>query len=253
MYQLILALYFILAFNCAVHSFHGKANYRFPTSLWMKGAEAPTKSKRKSWDWGRFLKTATFYDSLLPKLPFTSKLSSDRVMFKPGDTIWESKNPFTLQWGPLDDVVMGGVSKSDLEPGDRFNGTWKGIVTSENNGGFTGVRTKLLKQPFDLSTGKGILLKVKGDGNRYKFILRDDDNWNGIAWSFSFDTAKNSIKEIKIPFSSLKPTRFARTVDSATQIDSSKITAIQLSLSKFEYDGGLNPRFTEGPDRKSVV
>lgn len=222
-------------------------SYSVPLRIIMKGDNIGTPTKKKSWDLGRFLKTASYYDSLIPKLPFTSKLSKDKVIFNPGSIIWESKNPFSLQWGPLDDVVMGGVSKSNLEPGERFDGNWQGIVTSENNGGFTGVRTKLLRKPYDLSSGKGILLRVKGDGNRYKFILRDDEDWNGIAWSYSFDTVKGSLKEIKIPFDSLKATRYARTIDNNKKIDSSKITAIQLSLSKFEYDGGLNPKFNEGP------
>ena len=30
------------------------------------------------------------------------------------------------------------------------------------------------------------------------------------------------------------------------------LTGLQLSLSKFEYDGGLNPSFTEGPFQLDV-
>lgn len=29
---------------------------------------------------------------------------------------------------------------------------------------------------------------MKGDGNRYKFILRDEMQWDGMSWSNTFDT-----------------------------------------------------------------
>jgi hypothetical protein len=30
--------------------------------------------------------------------------------------------------------------------------------------------------------------RVKADGNRYKFIVRDDEQWDGPSWSTTFDT-----------------------------------------------------------------
>lgn len=210
-----------------------------------------TDKKRQRWEFGRFLKTAAFYDSLTPRLPFMgSRLSKDRIVLSPGSFLWNAKNnSMGLEWGPLDDVVMGGVSKSDLSFGQRFTGVWNGFVTSANNGGFVGIRTKLFRKPFDLSRCKGIILKVKGgDGNRFKFLARDDDDWNGIAWSYSFDTDRNanSYKEIKIPFDQLRPTKYARTVSGGKKYNKAQMTVIQITLSKFEYDGALNPKFTEG-------
>ena len=76
--------------------------------------------------------------------------------------------------------------------------------------------------------------------------MRDDENWNGIAWSLSFDTTSNRFLDIKIPFAQLKPTKFAKTVSDINEFNKSSLTAIQLTLSKFEYDGGLNPSFKEG-------
>lgn len=213
-------------------------------------AEKTANNKSQRWEFGRFLKTAQFYNALTPKIPFLSATKrSDSIRMLPNDILWKSddvNNKINVEWGPLDDVVMGGVSKSELEPGQKFNGIWKGFVTSANNGGFTGIRTKLFKQPLDATTSTGIVIKVKGDGNRYKFILRDDNDWNGVAWSTSFDTTKNSMKAIKLPFNSFKPTRFARVLDGDKKYNKKNMTAMQISLSKFEYDGGLNPKFKEG-------
>lgn len=81
------------------------------------------QSKQK-WDFSRFVKTAAFYDALLPRLPFLSRLKlNDRLVLKPNDVIWSSKKSSEqgdkIKWGPLDDIVMGGVSKSDIEPGQQ--------------------------------------------------------------------------------------------------------------------------------------
>ena len=151
----------------------------------MTMASARTKTR---WDFGRFLKTARFYDALTPKLPFVSRISSSREKLRPKDIIWNrfseasanlsqpsgpgARGNRGIDWGPLDDVVMGGASKTDLEPGQTFNGTWTGFTTTANNGGFSGIRTKLFKRPFDATTCEGIALKLQGDGQRYKLILR---------------------------------------------------------------------------------
>jgi len=164
----------------------------------------------------------------------------------PNTEIWSPKNPNNIRWGPLDDVVMGGASKSDISPGQDFNGVWKGYVTTANNGGFAGIRTQLLSRPKDISQCRGLVLRVCGDGNRYKFIIRDDDSWNGIAWSYSFDTIPSKTIEVKIPITSFVPTKFAKSISTASFI-SKNLCAFQMTHSKFEYDGKLNPKFKEGP------
>lgn len=65
-------------------------------------------------------------------------------------------------------------------PGDIFTGSFSGSVTTENNGGFSGIRSfNFLK---NAEANEGILIECIGDGNRYKFIARDNDLFNGIAW-----------------------------------------------------------------------
>eukprot|EP00304_Pavlova_gyrans_P014349 CAMPEP_0206060824 /NCGR_PEP_ID=MMETSP1466-20131121/52379_1 /ASSEMBLY_ACC=CAM_ASM_001126 /TAXON_ID=44452 /ORGANISM="Pavlova gyrans, Strain CCMP608" /LENGTH=101 /DNA_ID=CAMNT_0053436167 /DNA_START=1 /DNA_END=303 /DNA_ORIENTATION=+ len=100
--------------------------------------------------------------------------------------------------------------------------------------------------PLDLSLGAGIALRVRGNGARFKCILRDSDEWNGVAWTASFNTRRGE-SVVRLPFSSFVPTRFAKTIPDSPPLNTRDIKAMQLSLSKFEYDGGLNPTFKEGP------
>ena len=50
------------------------------------------------------------------------------------------------------------------------------------------------------------------------------------------------------PFPAFVPTLFARSVP-GKKLDTRAINTLQLTLSKFEYDGALNPAFTEGAFR----
>ena len=67
--------------------------------------------------------------------------------------------------------------------------TFGGIVSTDNNGGFAGCRSLALSPALDLRAYTGIRLRVRGDATRrrYKAIVRDSYDWNGIAWSQSFD------------------------------------------------------------------
>jgi len=148
-------------------------------------------------------------------------------------------------WGAVDDVVMGGVSESDIRLVDG-TALFAGNVSTANSGGFTSVRTRNFEPPFNLVGYEGVELRVKGDGKRYKFLIRTETKWDGVAYSYSFDTVSNSWISIRIPFTELVPVFRAKTLKDFPAIDSSKIYSFQLMLSKFEYDGELNPKFSPG-------
>lgn len=176
------------------------------------------------------------------------ELISQYIQPSTAKTIFDFTNPTTElknAWGAVDDVVMGGVSQSDI----RLRGNsavFSGIVSTDNNGGFASVRTRNFNPPLDLSGYKGIELRVQGDGKRYKFITRCEGKWDGIAYCHSFDTIYNYPINISIPFSDLIPVFRAKTVSEAGSFDASKVYSMQLMLSKFEYDGALNPKFEPG-------
>ncbi|XP_012091820.1 protein HIGH CHLOROPHYLL FLUORESCENCE PHENOTYPE 173, chloroplastic [Jatropha curcas] len=158
-----------------------------------------------------------------------------------------------LPWGALDDVVMGGVSESafqiDTTGGENGGptGIFKGVLSTANNGGFTSIRTRNFSVPEDLSAYDGLELRLKGDGRRYKLIVRTSRDWDTVGYTASFDTVEGQWQSIRLPFSSLRPIFRARTMPDAPPFDPSNIISLQLMFSKFEYDGKLNPTFAEGP------
>ncbi|KAG5155146.1 hypothetical protein JHK82_013115 [Glycine max] len=166
---------------------------------------------------------------------------------------FEGNNYRQLPWGALDDVVMGGVSEStfQIDPSGGENGgptgIFKGVVSTANNGGFTSIRTKNFSEPENLSAYDGLEFRLKGDGRRYKIIVRTSSDWDALGYTAGFDTEKGKWQSIRVPFSSLRPVFRARTVSDAPPFDPSIVVSLQLMFSKFEYDGKLNETFVEGP------
>ncbi|GJQ14810.1 hypothetical protein GpartN1_g6601.t1 [Galdieria partita] len=153
----------------------------------------------------------------------------------------------TRLWGPVDDVVMGGVSQSKVELSSNGDSViFSGQVSTDNFGGFASVKTVPFETPIDLSGYDGIYLRFLGDGKRYKFIIRCDKKWDGIAYIYSVDTVASTWKECYLLFSQFRPVFRAKTITPMTPLDSSRIYSFQLMYSKFEYDEKLNPTFQEG-------
>ena len=148
-------------------------------------------------------------------------------------------------WGAVDDVVMGGVSDSRLQLADG-TAIFTGTVSVANNGGFASVRTRNFDRPLDLTGYDGIELRVRGDGQRYKFIARSQAQWDGTGYSRSFDTVFNTWTTVRIPFDHFIPVFRARTVPDGPPLAIDALRSFQIMLSKFEYDGGLNPTFQPG-------
>jgi hypothetical protein len=175
-----------------------------------------------------------------------------------GETLWapsSAQNFFSF--APLDDVVMGGASSSTI---DNNTGVWSGKVTDANNGGFVGIRSTPFRNEMslDMKDCRGIELKVRlGNGRRFKFVVRDSTEFNGICWTTAFDaTSQESGKiiargpdqnsaSIRLPFANQVPTIFAQTVRGKT-FDPMNVVGLQLAYSKFEFDGRLNKNFELG-------
>ncbi|NEQ43768.1 MAG: CIA30 family protein [Leptolyngbya sp. SIOISBB] len=148
-------------------------------------------------------------------------------------------------WGAVDDVVMGGASASGMSllPGfARFSGN----VSTANSGGFASIRTRNFEPPFNLQGWQGVRLVIRGDGQRYKMILRNSNSWDSQANCHSVDTEPDQWIVVDIPFSIFVATFRAKTQPTAPRLDPTSICSFQLMLSKFEYDGDKNPHFHPG-------
>lgn len=116
------------------------------------------------------------------------------------------------QYQIVNDGVMGGRSVSEMVLTKQAL-NFSGSVSLKNNGGFASVR---MVWPFtinkDANEFSSLSLQLKGDGLRYQFRLRTNKGFDGVAYSYSFDTIAGQQQTIKIPLHEFIPTYRGRTV-----------------------------------------
>jgi NADH dehydrogenase [ubiquinone] 1 alpha subcomplex assembly factor 1 len=106
-------------------------------------------------------------------------------------------------WIPVNDVVMGGVSHSRFDYVGESTAVFSGTVSLENSGGFASVRSA--PSLYDLGKYAGLLLRVRGDGKKYKMNLKTEATLDGVQYQAVFETQQNVWTEIVIPFSKFVP------------------------------------------------
>lgn len=120
-----------------------------------------------------------------------------------------NKNADLQRWKVVDDVVMGGKSSGSFSINSDGHGVFFGTVSLENNGGFSSVRYQMNKT--DVANYSKVILKVKGDGKKYQFRIKDSKN-NYYSYIAYFETS-GKWEEIEIPLKDLYPSFRGRKVD----------------------------------------
>ncbi|WP_299064896.1 CIA30 family protein [uncultured Polaribacter sp.] len=104
-------------------------------------------------------------------------------------------------WKIVDDVVMGGKSNGNFKLNDAGKGEFYGRISLDNNGGFSSLRNKNIN--FKNFSYTEVVLKVKGDGKKYQFRLKDNLN-NAHSYIMPFTTS-GEWQTIKIKLSEMYP------------------------------------------------
>ena len=73
-----------------------------------------------------------------------------------------------------------------------------GEVSLDNNGELASIRTA--PQQHDLAGATGIVLRVRGDGKRYRVNLRTDATFDGIQYQARFITVDDTWQDIRLDF-----------------------------------------------------
>jgi hypothetical protein len=145
-------------------------------------------------------------------------------------TLFDFNTPGQVQdWLTVNDGVMGGISQSRVMFTSTGTAIFQGDVSLENNGGFASVRTYPID--YQLDDFEGLLLRVNGDGQRYKFRLRTNDYFDGIAYQTDFQTRPDSWLTIRVPFTQFVPVFRGFVVADAPPLDSANIAQMGFMIS----------------------
>jgi monofunctional biosynthetic peptidoglycan transglycosylase len=117
-------------------------------------------------------------------------------------------------WYVVNDTVMGGVSQSSVEEHPDQGLVFSGILSLDNNGGFTSARTEAL--PGDFEGVSAIRMRIKGDGRRYIATVRTQSRaMRRIYYRQAFDTTAGQTMDIDLPIADFRAYAFGTRVPSA--------------------------------------
>lgn len=134
----------------------------------------------------------------------------------------------TAAWQNVNDDVMGGVSASSFRVTNGL-GVFRGEVSLENNGGFASVRS--LPKRHDLAGCNVFVIRVRGDGHRYKFTARTERTLDSAIYQVVFPTKKGEWVELRLPMKDFVPTFRGRVLPGEPPLDPAKITSVGFLIS----------------------
>lgn len=161
--------------------------------------------------------------------------------------------PSTPSWFVLDDVIMGGVSRSNWawDTADKA-AMFTGLVTTDSNGGFASIRSSPWSG-WGIPQAKGLRLCVKGDARTYKVTTKMDDDFDGVQYQHDFaTTADGKWQVVDLPYAHFKPNFRGRLVTGRPPVRPAQVRQLGLMVSKFSDAGGLTANFKSGNFRLAV-
>lgn len=142
-------------------------------------------------------------------------------------------------WRVVNDGVMGGRSTSRVSrTADALR--FAGEVSLANNGGFASVRRALDAGGGDAA---GFVLRVRGDGNRYRLRVYTRDAAGGENWYSHyaiFDSRAGEVTEVELRWRQFAASLRGRAVD-APPIRFAEVTGIGVMITKDDHRDGRGP------------
>ena len=131
-------------------------------------------------------------------------------------------------WQVVNDGVMGGVSASNF---GVINGAavFRGEVSLENNGGFASVRSS--PSGWNLAGLDAFVVRVRGDGRRYKFTVRTESSFGTPIYQCAFTTRCGEWEEHRLAFKDFVPTFRGRVLADAPALDPAKVVSVGFLIS----------------------
>jgi monofunctional biosynthetic peptidoglycan transglycosylase len=143
-------------------------------------------------------------------------------------TIYDFQSAANSAWQIVNDEVMGGVSTSSFH---LTNGVlvFSGEVSLANNGGFASVRS--LPARHDLGAADSFVVRVRGDGRRYKFSARMDSSYDSAIYQCSFPTKPRAWEEHRFPLRDFAASFRGRVLSDAPRLNPAKVTSVGFLIS----------------------
>ena len=146
----------------------------------------------------------------------------------PDKTLFDFQSPTNAAWQIVNDDVMGGVSSSSFR---ITNGVavFSGEVSLENNGGFASVRS--LPAQYDLGAADSFVVRVRGDGRRYKFTARMNRSLDSAIYQYAFSTKSGEWEEHRLLLKDFVASFRGRVLTDVPPLNSAKVSSVGFLIS----------------------
>jgi monofunctional biosynthetic peptidoglycan transglycosylase len=133
------------------------------------------------------------------------------------------------EWEIVNDGVMGGVSTSQFIHNPNGHAVFSGTVSLANNGGFASVRTP--PKAWAVPPGAVFLLRVRGDGKRYKFTTRMGRSWDSPQYQATFTANPGEWQEVRLPVTEFQASLRGRSLPGEPPLDPTRLTSMGFLIS----------------------
>ncbi|TXB69418.1 CIA30 family protein [Phaeodactylibacter luteus] len=136
-----------------------------------------------------------------------------------------------LNWVPINDTVMGGLSQSRFET-IAGEGIFSGRVSLDNSGGFASVKAGL-SQMVPLHNFRAIRISYCPDGKAYDIRLRvQEEQWAHIAYRFTLPPSSGTWQTADCPLDEFSPTFRGRHKPEAPALSSLTLSQVGFLISQ---------------------
>lgn len=133
-------------------------------------------------------------------------------------------------WAPIDDRVMGGISKSRLRHDPAGHAVFEGEVSLERNGGFASVRSAPAAR--GRAGAKTCVLNVQGEAKRFKLNLLTEDAFDGLNYQAIFTPDPDRWQSLSVLLAEFRPNFRGRVVPGARPLDPACIRRVGLMIAE---------------------
>jgi hypothetical protein len=131
-------------------------------------------------------------------------------------------------WQIVNDEVMGGVSQSAFTITNSV-ALFHGELSLENSGGFASIRSPSAPQRLHGLTA--FVLRVRGDGKRYKLTVRTEAGLDSPLYQHAFSTKPGQWEEHRLEFKDFVPTFRGRVLAGAARLNPARANSVGLLIS----------------------
>lgn len=135
----------------------------------------------------------------------------------------------TDAWAPIDDRVMGGVSRSRLRHDPAGHAVFEGVVSLDHGGGFASVRSRPDARGWP--GAQACLIEVRGEARQFKLSLLTDDGFDSLNYQAVFTPpSAEGWQTVCLPIASFRASFRGRDVPGAPLLQPARIRQVGLMI-----------------------